>query len=121
MKKNLVVVMFVIITLLMSGSVMYGDSGDDFKVIKNGVKNKSGKVQYLRVTVYNKLKKKNTVKIKVPISLFEFIADCTKDDIKINSKCDFDLKKILKALRRNGPMTLVEIDEEDEIVKVWFE
>ena len=48
-------------------------------------------------------------------------ADCTKDSININSKCDFDLKKILKVLKKNGPMTLVEVEEDDELIKIWFE
>ncbi len=121
MKKKFIVVVFIIITFLMSGASMYGDSGDDFKVIKKGIKGKSGKAQYLKITVFNKKKNKNTVKLKFPLSIIELIADCTKDSINIKSENDFDLKKILKVLRKNGPMTIVEVDEEDELIKIWFE
>lgn len=121
MKKNLVLAVFVFITLIFAGSLMYGDSADDFKVIKNGVKSKGGAIKSLNVTVYNKTKKKNTVKIKIPFALVELFSDCAGEGIKFKGKHDFDFKKVLKILKRTGPMTLVEIEEDDEVIKVWFE
>lgn len=123
MKKSLITIMFVIITLLMAGTIMYGNSADDFKVIKKSIKNSSGKVKYLKITVFNKKKRKNTVNIKIPLAFVELISDYTSDSFDINMKSNgkFNLKKILRVLKKNGPMTIVEVDEEDELIKIRFE
>ncbi len=121
MKTKWIVLLVVSLTLVFSASLLHGDSADDFKVIKNGVKGKKGKVEFLKVSVYNKKSKKTTVSVKVPLALIDLIAECTEENINIKGKCDIDLKKIMKVLKKHGPMTLVEVDEEDELIKVWFE
>jgi hypothetical protein len=57
----------------------------------------------------------------LPFSLVEILADSTNGDIKIEDKCNINLKKIVQDLKKSGPMTLLEVDEEDEHVKIWFE
>jgi hypothetical protein len=123
MKKSLVTIMFIVIALLLSVTTIYGNSTDDFKVIKKSIKKTSGEVKYLKITIFNKQKRKNTVNLKFPLEIIELISECTKDSIDINMKnhCKFDLKKILRVLKKNGPTTLVEVDEEDELIKIWFE
>ncbi|MCK4765203.1 MAG: hypothetical protein KAW12_23590 [Candidatus Aminicenantes bacterium] len=119
--KKLVLVIFVISTLLVGTLPAYGDSADDYKVIKNAVKKKVSKdVTFIRIEVTEKGKKKEKVKIKLPLSLVELLADCTKEKIDIDN-CKFDLKKILAELKKSGPTTLVEIENEDGNVKIWLE
>jgi hypothetical protein len=120
MKKNLVLVMFIMVTFLAGTFMIKGNSEEDYKVIKNAVKASGGEVSWFKITVFDKKANKEKVNIKVPFSLVEmFIGD--KKDIPGKEKCDVDFKKVIEILKKNGPTTLVEIDEEDETVKIWLE
>ena len=119
--KKLVLIIFVISTLVVGPLPAFGDSADDYKVIKNAVKKKGSKnVSFIRIEIVDKGKKKEKVKIKLPLSLVELLADCTKEKIDIDN-FKFDLKKIVAELKKSGPTTLVEIESEDESVKIWLE
>ena len=124
MKRNLISVIFVMVVFMAATLPVLG-SAEEYKVIKNAVKNKNSDsdVTWFRVEVTDKTAKKTKVKIKIPLSLVEMISDCTDEgiDIKTRSKTKVDLKKILQELKKHGPMTLIEVDDEDELVKIWFE
>ena len=122
MKKNLVLVMFMMFTFLAGAFVMTGSSDEDYKVIKNAVKaSGNGEVTWIKISVFDKKENKEKVNIKVPFSLVEmFLGE--KNDLKIKEKCgDVDFKKVIEILKKSGPTTLVEVDEEDESVKIWLE
>lgn len=122
MKKNLLMVFVIIAAFAMIAALpVSGDSAQDYKVIKKASESKStGDVQWFKLTVYNTKEKKNTVKITIPLSLVEIFAD--KDDkVKIADKEEINVKEVLSLLKKNGPMTLVEIEEEDQVVKIWLE
>ena len=124
MKKNLLPIIVIVMALLVGSAPAWGDAADDYKVIKNAFKGKKGSINFFKISVYDKAKKKETVKITLPLTLVEIIANCDdgkKATKKISDDCDFDLKEILAALKKNGPTTLVEVDEEDCLVKIWFE
>lgn len=122
MKKNLMLVLIVIAAFLVSAVPAFGDSSDDYKVIKNAVKSKGGEPTWFKLTVYDKKAKKVKVTMKFPLALFDMFAECIdEEEIKIKGKKDVTLKKLLKVLKENGPLTLIEIDEEDELVKLWIE
>jgi spore coat protein CotF len=122
MKKNLLMV-FIIIAAFAMISVLpvSGDSAQDYKVIKKASNTKSsGEVQWFKLNVYDKKEKKNTVKITIPLSLIEIFAD--KDDkVKIVDNNEVNVKEVLSLLKKNGPMTLVEIEKDDQVVKIWLE
>ena len=124
MKRNLILMIFVMVVFMAATLPVLG-SAEEYKVIKNAVKNKNtgGDVTWFRLEVTDKTAKKTKVKIKIPLSLVEMISDCTDDviDIKTKTKTKVDLKKILQELKKHGPMTLIEVDDEDELVKIWFE
>jgi len=121
--KKLILVIFIVFTLVIGTSTVFADSTDDYKVIKKASKNKkkSGDLTWFRVEIVEKTGKKGKVKIKLPISLVETLADCTDGAINLENKCKFDLKKVLADLKKYGPMTLVEIESDDADIKVWFE
>lgn len=125
MKRNLILVIFVMVTFMAATLPVLGDSSssEDYKVIKNAVKGKkkSGDIAWFRIEVTDKKTKKAKVKIRIPIGLIDLLADCDKD-IKIDQgKCKINLKKIIEELKKNGPMTLIEVDDEDGYVRIWFE
>lgn len=125
MKKNSILVVFIMVLFMAATLPLVGNSADDYKVIKKAVKGKrtSGEASFIRIEVTDKKTKKAKVKIKVPLSLVELVSDCVPDniDIKGKGKCNIDMKKILKELKKHGPMTLIEVDEEDAMVKIWIE
>ncbi len=125
MKKNLnlILVIFVISALVLGTLPAFGNSADDYKVIKNAAKTSKGTadITWFRIEVTEKGTNKAKVKIKLPISVIEMLAECTDGDINLENKCKINLKKILAELKKGGPMTLVEIEEDDGYVKIWFE
>ena len=126
MKKNLVLVIFMIMVFMAGTLPALANSAQDYKVIKKSGKGKTvGDIHWFKLSVYDKKAKKDTVTLKVPITLVEMFADCAKEDTELNKEvkkhCGADIKKILQVLKENGPMTLLEVDEEDELVKIWFE
>ena len=125
MTRNLILVIFVMVTFMAAALPVLGDSSssEDYKVIKNAVKGKkkSGDISWFRIEVTDKKTRKTKVKIRIPIGLVDLLSDCDKD-IKIDDgKCKINLKKILEELKKNGPMTLIEVDDDDGYVRIWFE
>ncbi len=125
MKRNLILVIFVMVTFMAATLPVVGDSlsSEDYKVIKNAVKGKkkSGDIAWFRIEVTDKKTKKTKVKIRIPIGLIDLLADCDKD-IKIDKgKCKINLKKIIEELKKSGPMTLIEVDDDEGYVRIWFE
>jgi hypothetical protein len=123
MKKNIVVTIVIIMTFMAASFLVRGDSADDFKVIKKAVKGKKiTSPTWFKLEVTEKRSKKSKVKIKVPVALIDFLADCVDDDIKVKKNdCDIDLKKLMKILKKHGPMTIIEVDGDDCIVRLSFE
>ncbi len=121
--KKLVLIIFIILTMMVSTIPVSGESAEDYKVIKQAAadKKETGHVAWFRLEVTEKTGKKEKVKIKLPISLVETVADCTEGKINLDKDCKVDLKKILSDLKKYGPMTLIEIESEDADVKIWFE
>ena len=121
--KKLILVIFIIATLVVGSAPVFGDSADDYKVIKNAAKNKknSDDITWFRLEVIEKTGDKSKIKIKLPISLVETLADCTEGKVKLEDNCKVDLKKVLADLKKHGPMTLVEIESDDANIRIWFE
>ena len=124
MKRNSILLVFVMV-VFMAATLPLRGSAEEYKVIKNAVANKNtgGDVSWFRLEVTDKTANKTKVKIKIPISLVEMVADCTDEGIDIHTKTKnkINLKKILHELTKNGPMTLIEVDEDNELVKIWLE
>ncbi len=123
--KKLMLVIILVSTLLFGSltTAAFADSSEDYKVIKRASKDKknTGDIKWFRIEVTEKGKEKAKVKIKLPVSLIEMLADSTDGKINLEKKVNVDLKKVLADLKKNGPMTLVEIESEEGNVKIWFE
>lgn len=138
-KRNLVVVIFLMTMFLAVNGFVFG-SPEDYRVIKNGVKGKkqSGEVTCLRIEVVDKKNKKSSVKVRVPLDFIYMLSDMVGEDVleevvedisdevgdKMAKKLKegkISLKMILSNLKKYGPMTLIEVDEDDEMVKIWIE
>jgi hypothetical protein len=121
--KKLILVIFIISTLVIGTMPAFGNSADDYKVIKKASKSKknSGDITWFRLEIIEKTGQKSKVKIKLPISIVETLADCTEGKVNLEDNCKVDLKRVLADLKKHGPMTLVEIESDDANIRIWFE
>lgn len=128
MKKiaSLVLILFVLGVIL--PGFLLADSKDDIQTIKKAVKKnpeyKAGEeVKWFKLLVMDNETKKEKVKITLPISLIEIVLECVdEEDLKIDEdECEIDIKELFAELKRLGPAVLIEITEDDETIKIWFE
>ncbi len=128
MKKVAILVLITIVISLLFVGILLAESKDDIQTIKKAVKKnpayKAGnEVKWFKVLVTDNRTKKDKVRITLPVSLIEFFIKCTDDKhLRINrDECDIDLKELFAELKKLGPMVLIEVHEDEETVKVWFE
>lgn len=125
MKKTIMVTILIFIFMFTALLALNTSSTKDYKAIKKAVKQKkyakTGDIAWFKILVTDNKTKKVKVRITLPISLIDSISECLKGDIKIKDKCSINLKKILKNLKKNGPLTIIEVNEDKETVKIWLE
>ena len=128
MKKVASLVLIVFVLGVFLPNLLLADSKDEIQTIKKAVKKnpdyKAGEeVKWFKVLVTDNKTKKDKVKITLPISLIETLLKCVdEDDLNIDmDECDINLKELFAELKRLGPTVLIEVIEDDETVKIWFE
>ncbi|MFQ6069330.1 MAG: hypothetical protein ACE5LC_02265 [Candidatus Aminicenantales bacterium] len=128
MKKTALFLVLILIFIFLSSSTILAERNDDFQTIKKAVKKnpsyKGQEVKWFKVLITDAKTKKDRVRITLPISLIELFLKCAKDKhwhFDDEWECDVDVEKLFYELKKLGPMALVEIYEEDEIIRVWLE
>jgi hypothetical protein len=128
MKKVAILVFIALAFSPLFANPLTADSRDDFQVIKKAVKEnpnyEQGKeVKWFKVLVTDAKTNKDRVRVTLPISLVELFLKCSQDKhLRIHDEeCNIDLKELFTELKKLGPMVLIEVFDEDEIVKVWLE
>jgi hypothetical protein len=128
MKKVASLVLIVFLLGVFLPNLLLADSKDDIQTIKKAVKKnpdyKAGEeVKWFKLLVTDNKTKKDKVKITLPISLIETLLKCVdEEDLDFEGdECDIDLKELFAELKKLGPTVIIEITEDDETVKVWFE
>lgn len=93
------------------------------KAVKENPKVKPGQeVKWFKVLITDTKTKEPKVKVTLPISLIELILDAEHDHFNIDrDEYDVDVREIFRELKKAGPMAIIEVYEEDETIKVWFE
>ncbi|MCJ7523793.1 MAG: hypothetical protein MUP71_01060 [Candidatus Aminicenantes bacterium] len=107
---------------------IFAEAADDYKVIKNAIKSpessRAGQksVQWFKILVVGKDGDHEKVKITLPVSLVEMMINaCPEKRFKIDHGCQIDIRKVWNDLKAAGPLALVEVEDHDETVKIWFE
>ncbi len=127
MKKVVILVLIVLILCLALSCFLLADSKADLQAIKKAVKEnpnyEEGKeVRWFKVLVTDTRTSKDKVRITLPVAFIEVLVKCSHEKhLKIDDDCDVDFKELFKELKKLGPMVLIEVYDEDEIIKVWFE
>ena len=128
MKLTTKIVIGIMTAALLSGALLAAERSEDFKTFQKAVKTnpsfEPGKeVRWFKVEVTNARTRKCSIRITLPIALVDIALKCM-DETRVHldeSDCDVDLKVLWRELKKAGPMALIEICEDDEIIKVWFE
>lgn len=128
MKKVSILVLIVLVSSFLFANLLLADHKADIQAIKKAVKEnpnyEEGKeAKWFKVLVTDAKTNKEKVKVTLPISLVEVFLKCSQDKhLRIHDEeCDIDLKELFTELKKLGPMVLIEVNEEDEIIKVWLE
>jgi hypothetical protein len=102
---------------------------NDFKVIQNAVRNSPAaetgrEPRWFKVLIQAGRSGEAAVKISLPIALIEAIlgsADCRHFKVD-KDRCEIDVKAVWSALKKAGPLALVEIKGDDgAVIRVWLE
>jgi hypothetical protein len=128
MKRVTVFVLAFVLMGFISLGVAFADSDDDFQAVKKAVKDNpqydpEKEAKWFKVLVTDTRTNKDKVKITLPISLVELFMKCADNkNLRIDrDEYDIDLKELFAELKKVGPMALIEVYEDDEIVKIWLE
>ena len=128
MKKVAILVLVVFVFSILLAVFLVAEQEDNLQAIKKAVKKnpkyeKGKEVKWFKVLVTDNRTKKDKVKITLPISLLEVILKSSKDKNWNfhGDDCDIDLKELFTELKKLGPMVFIEVQEEDETIKIWLE
>lgn len=126
MKKYAAWAAAVAVMVCLAAPVLAGGNEDDLKVIKRAVRGDSScepgrPAKWLKVLVIDNKTGAETLKLTLPISLAKLLANCDKDRHVHMDKADVDIASALKDLEELGPMTLLEIVDDETTIKIWLE
>ncbi len=129
MKKIILVVMGIaVLVFLFMGAGLASVKNDDLQTIKKAVKEnpnyEPGKeVKWFKVLVTDTKTNKDRVRITLPLVLVEAFVKCADNkELRLHDhNCNINLDELLTELKKTGPTALIEVYDEDELVKVWLE
>jgi hypothetical protein len=128
MKKTALALLAAVAVTFLAVPALRAGGANDFQAIQKAVKQnpayEEGKeVKWFNVLVTDGKSGKEKVKITLPLTLIETFLKCSGDKhLRLKeSGCDIDFQALFTELKKIGPMALIEINDSDEIVKVWLE
>ena len=128
MKKAAILIVVIILLSLFLTIALVAERNNDIQVIKKAVKKnsayESGKeVMWFKLLITDNRTKKDKVRMTLPVALVEYFLKCTEDKhMRIKrDDCDVNLMDLFRDLKKLGPMSVMEICEEEVTLKVWFE
>jgi hypothetical protein len=128
MKKAVLIVVFAFCVAFLLGTIGLAKTNDDLQTIKKAVKEnpsyEPGKeVKWFKVLVTDTKTNKDRVKITLPLALVEAFVKCADNKhLRLHDQeTDINFEELLTELKKVGPMALIELYEDDEMVKVWLE
>jgi hypothetical protein len=128
MKKVAILVFIALAFSTLIANPLLADKKDDFQVIKKAVKEnpnyEEGKeAKWFKVLVTDTRTNKDRVRVTLPIAIVEALLNCSheKHFRFYDRGCDVDFRELFTELKKLGPMVLIEVFDEDQVVKVWLE
>jgi len=127
MKRIAIAILALFALGALAGPALAG-SRNDFKVIQNAVKQSPGdetgrELKWFKVLVQDARSGEAGIRITLPIALIEIVLDSSDGrHFRVHGdRCEIDLKAVWAALKKAGPLALVEINDDGALIKVWLE
>jgi hypothetical protein len=128
MKKTTLAALAILAVAFVAVPTLRAGHGNDFQAIQKAVKQnpsyeKGKEVTLFKLLITDTKSGKEEVRITLPISLVEALINCADGKhMRFHDEgCDIDLKALWADLKKAGPMSLIEIKDEDALIKVWLE
>jgi len=100
----------------------------EFQTIKKAVKDNPDlepgrEAKWFKVLVTDAKTGKDKVRLTLPLAVIDIISRCIEANAPRLRRpgCDIDLAALFNELKAAGPMMFIELQKDDEIVKVWLE
>jgi hypothetical protein len=103
---------------------------NDLQIIRKAVRDNGPdvpsdmkEVKWFKVLVTDNRTNKDKVRISLPFALLEAVSKITEGaEFRFDRKAgDVELRALLAELKKIGPMAIIEVHDENETIKVWFE
>jgi hypothetical protein len=131
--KKILIIILALFTLGALAAPAAASNRNDFKIIQAAVKKSPNpeyvegrEVKWFKVLITDSKSSEAKLKLTLPVALIELILSC--DDtrhVRINDdkrgRCEIDLKALWTELKKAGPMSIIEIEDDGAVVKVWLE
>jgi hypothetical protein len=128
MKRTLLAALIAVLVASFAAAGPPGGEDKDLQAIKRAVKASPApepgqEAKWFKVLVVDTKTNKDKVKITLPIAVVEALIRCSDDHhLRLRDEdCEIDLKGLLAELKKAGPLAIVEVCEDDEVIKVWLE
>jgi hypothetical protein len=128
MMKKITIFVLLAFVLSLAPAHMLMAKDSDLQAIKKAVKKNPNidpdqEVKWFKILITDTWTKKDKVKITLPVSLIELILEAEHDHhFRIDrDEYDLDIREIFRELKKVGPMAFIEICEDGELIKIWFE
>jgi len=128
MKKKVLIAGLLVVFLYLTVGPSLALDKDDYQVIKKAVQENPksqpvGEAKWFKVLVIDKASGQEKVKVTLPISLVEMLASWAENkDFKMKGRDDaMKIQELMNQLKKAGPMSIIEVNDEDEMVKIWLE
>lgn len=128
MKKAAILIVIMVVLCLLLTAVLVAEESHDIQVIRKAVKKNAAykpgqEVKWFKLLITDNRTKEDKVRMKLPVVLIEYLLKCAEDKhMRITrGECEVDLKDLFQDLKKLGPMSALEIYDEEVTLKVWFE
>jgi len=126
LRKSALAVLTVFILGIIVPGILSARPNDTLQTIKKAVKEnpsyKEGtEVRWFKVLIQEDGKDK--VRISLPIAIIELFMKHSHDrhlDMDLED-CDVNFRDLFRDLKKLGPMSMIEIVEDGDLIKVWLE
>ena len=126
--KKTAIVCLAVFALSLAPVYALTEDNPDLQAVKKAVKKnpnikRGDEAKWFKVLITDTDTGKDKVKITMPLSLVEIFMRATGDrNLRVDlDDCDLDLKEVFLELKKLGPMALIEICQDDELIKIWLE
>jgi len=126
MKRTAIMIMVLLALGLAAPAV--SAHGDDFQSFQKAVKRnphyeEGREIRWFKVEIRERHSREAGLKISLPVAIIELVLSCgdTRHVRFDDGDCEVDLRALWKELKKAGPMALIELRDDDALIKIWLE